>query len=137
MENLIPWLGPHEAAQPRAAHARTRDPTVRGGPRRATQAGENAGALAKTRKSPQANCYWHDQEFHYSRRQMLCKNTLALSYLHIGEVPDAPPHAGAALAGTGRLRRPAESLYRAPKGETLTSVQMRSTGQQYGGPETG
>jgi hypothetical protein len=88
----------------------------------AAQAGENAGVLAKTRKSPRANCYWHDQEFHYSRRQMLCKNTLGFSYLHIGEVPDAP-HVGTTLAGTSRLRRPAESIYRAPKGETLTSVQ--------------
>jgi hypothetical protein len=38
---------------------------------------------------------------HYSDRQRPCKNTLPLSCLCIGEVPDAPTHANTTSTGTG------------------------------------
>jgi hypothetical protein len=139
--NLTGKRKPNPQARPtldsppaRSAHAQpnhVRRPTTPSPRANTAQAGKIAGTLANTRKSPRANCYWYDQDFHYFHRQTLCKNTLLLSCLYIGAIPDAPPHTGVALPGTGRLRPPAGSFYHVPKGERLTSMQTRSTRQRY------
>jgi hypothetical protein len=123
-ENLLPD-GP--TAQPNCAQ---RAPAHVAQAIRST-AGE-ARALTKLQKSPRAKPKLPNLKSTITPSQPPCKNTRLKTRLYHQAVPDMPPHAGAALAGTGRLRRPEEDFYRAPKRETLTYRATCDDGRWFG-----
>jgi hypothetical protein len=123
-ENLLPD-GPTAWPKLRATRARTRRPSDaahdRGSPR----------ALTKLQKSPRAKPKLPNPKSTITPSQPPCKNTPLKTRLYNQVVPDMPPHAGVALADTGRLRRPEEDFYRAPKRETLTYRATRDDGRWF------
>jgi hypothetical protein len=93
---------------------------------------ESPCALTKLQKNPQAKPKLPNPKNTITPSQPPCKNTPLKNRLYTQAVPDTPPHAGAALAGTGRLCQPEEDFYRAPRRETLTYRATRDDGRWFG-----
>lgn len=106
--------------QPTTGAAHAQGSLQRGSPR----------SLAHLQKGPLLDALLRNHYTHCSLSQRLCTKTLEKTHLRLGEVPDAPAHVGAALTGTGWLRRPTENPYGAPRGPILTYDPYTSAARQ-------
>jgi hypothetical protein len=126
-ENLLPD-GPTAWPKLHTMRARTSGPS---------DMAHNRGslrALTKLQKSPRAKPKLLNLKSTTTPSQPPCKNTPLKTCLYNQVVPDTPPHAGAALADTGQLRRLEEDFYHDLRGRHSPTERRAMMG---GGSENG